>query len=235
MMAGAALSDWRHASRTSAVALVTAGRVAAAFVYAKPYGLEGVDAGAGGVTLRSHNLAIGLGLSHVGFGRYHEFDPSVGAAVLLPCSAAAGLGVHGLVVSDAVTGVRFAPAFDVALGWFRGTLGLAAGLRRVNQPRFENGDELAAQFFGGIVWRPAIHLVALATDFERTRDYESIRLGMEVEPIAGLRLRCGLCSEPLSYAGGAALSVGQLVFDYAFRFHPCLGGTHLVGTSWCLR
>lgn len=231
MMAGAAFPDWRHASRTNPMALVHTDRVAVTLAYTEPYGLKTVAAGGGGAVWRVHSAAMGVMFSSLASGSYHEFNPCAGLALVLPCSLGAGLGLHGLVVSDAAMGLHFAPALDLGLGWSKGAFHLTAGVRRLNQPCFENGDELAAQFFGGLVWRPGSHL-ALAADVERTQEYELVRLGMVFEPISVLCLRGGVCTYPLSYAAGAALSAGQLAFDYAFRFHPCLGGTHLLGVSW---
>ncbi len=231
MMAGAAVPDWRHGSFTNPAALANTEKIAAGIVFTEPHGLDGLGASGGSFALRIRDLCFGVMLRGLWFGDYREFDPGAAFAVVLPGSWAAGVGLHGLMVSEAGGEIRFAPAVDVGLGWVKGAFGLTSGLRRLNQPRFENGDMLAAQLFGGMVWRPAVHLT-LAADFERTQEYESVRLGMEFEPVSGLCLRAGVCSEPLSYAGGAALSTKELTVDYALRFHPCLGGTHQLGLVW---
>lgn len=231
MLAGLAYGDWRQAMRASPAAVRHSGRASAAVAYGRPYGLEGLHAGVFGAAARWRGWACGVAVSSLGLGRYRELDQAVCAAALLPGSLAAGLGLHGLFVQAGPGGPDFAPSVDAGLEWTSGRLNLAAGVRRLNRPRFGNGDEPGAEAYAGAAWRPAGGLT-LAADVERLQGVELVRLGAEFAPVPALRLRCGLGTEPLSYAAGVGLAAGPLGLDYAFRFHPALAATHLLALQW---
>jgi hypothetical protein len=70
---------------------------------------------------------------------------------------------------------------------------------------------------------PILRLALEARKNPRVR--ASFHFGAELEPAAGLLLRCGLKTEPLELTVGFGLGLGNLSLETASAFHPVLGRT----------
>jgi hypothetical protein len=117
--------------------------------------------------------------------------------------------------------------------WQRGTFSLGAAASRLNRPRFAAGDELGLRLAAGGAWVPLPELL-LAADVAREDEVEQVLAGVEFRPLDFLAVRGGVQTEPLLFAAGFGVRVRGLVLDYACRFHPELGETHVfgLGYSW---
>lgn len=228
MLASVAVSDPGGALAVNPALVVTVHRVEAMVGHSRPHGLANVDAVSGGALLRPGGWASGLALVTVGFERYRESDIRICAGAELPLGLAVGGTAHVLIANPGGDAIEAAPALDLGVHWRSGILALGACAGRLNQPRFANGDVVPVRFAAGLAIAPFEDLL-LALDVVRERGTEDVRLGAEFRLIPQLGLRAGVGLVPISYASGLGVDLVPFGLDYAYRFHPQLEETHVIG------
>ncbi len=233
MLAGAAAGDWQAFARQNPAAAACADRLVVGVAYCQPYRLAGLNWGQVGAAARSGRWAAGLAAASLLSQGYRENDWQVVLAARPLASLCAGVGVHLLSVSGTGLAGAAAPAFDAGLTWEGSSIRVSASGMRVNVPRFANGDEVPLRVTLGAAARPVEPLL-LCLDLSREGSVETAALGAEFNLVPPLDLRAGVSYEPLCYALGFGVRVGFVTLDYAYRFHPQLKETHLVGIqgSW---
>jgi len=225
MLAGSAASDWQAFSCMNPAAVCAAGRFGAGAAYCQPFRLEGVNWARASAGASRGRWAAGLAAASLFSSGYHENDWQVAFGGRPLSSLSVGIGVHLLTVASMA-----APAFDAGVVWETGNLRVGASGMRVNVPRFANGDELPLRLTLGASARPVPPLL-LCLDLSREGRTETAALGAEFNLVPPLDLRAGASYEPLTYGLGFGVHVGFATLDYAYRFHPQLKETHLIGVS----
>ena len=99
-----------------------------------------------------------------------------------------------------------------------------------NGRRVNLDEGISKSLNAGLSFRPFASLV-LATDLKRDLNplstHTIVNLGAEYRPVDFLALRAGGGNEPGRYSAGFGIFYSWLGFNYAFMWHPTLGGSHL--------
>ena len=228
MLAGGAVPDWQGALTLNPALVSRTHGWSIGGNYCRPYGLGGLNwARAAGVG-SGGDWAFAAALTDLSFDRFREWDLQLAGGLSLPGGLAAGAGLHCLVVDKHRSGIDVAPVLDLGVHWERAGFQLGAAVRRVNMPRFANGDEVPYTVLVAAAGRP-VETLLLASDLTYTQDVLAGSLGAEFRLIPQLGLRVGMRYPPLGYGAGVELQVGPVSVDYAYQYHAQLRDTHVVG------
>jgi hypothetical protein len=233
LVAGSVVPDWRNGLSANPSMLAAGHGLQFAAAYANPYGLAGLSWGDVAGAWCSGRLGVGAAISHLGIAGYDELDLRFAAAGEPVAGVSVGIMAHALVRNAGRYGSDMAPAVDVGAAWRGRQLSAGAALQRLNEPRFSAGDELSPRFVVSGRWSPVeqFHVVA---DLSREGSDDALAVGVEFRLVPQVMLRMGVGTAPLQYSGGLAVCVGPLALEYAYRFHPLLQATHVlgIGASW---
>ena len=230
MLAGGAVPDWRHGLTLNPALAGPDHVVGGAAMHARPYGLDGLSWGRAGVNWQGRSLSVSAATASLALGSYGENDVQVCLAGSPVRQTRIGIGAHALIERMGRAGSDVVPAVDVGGSYSVGTLMLGAAALGLNAPRWRDGTDLAAKVVVSGAWRPVPTLL-LALDITRQEAAERAAFGVEFRIIPQAGLRFGVATEPLQYAGGVGLEIGPVMVDYAWRFHPQLKGTHIIGLT----
>lgn len=230
MLAGGAVADWRHGLWHNPALVDTFPGAGAAAVGCRPYGLEGLTWATTALHFHHRRWGASLGAGSMALGRFRESDVQVVLAGSPAARTWLGVGTHVLLLNPDGVNSDFALSFDVG-GWYApGRFALGAAAASLNRPRWQDDEEQPARLTLSVAWQLVDELL-VAADVIRQAGNESVACGTEFRLAPPLCLRAGVLTAPLQYAGGLGVRVGVLGFDYAWRFHPQLKGTHVAGLS----
>ena len=228
MLAGGAVPDWQGSLTLNPALVVHVHGWSLAGSYCRPFGLDGINwarvtgSGSGG------SWALAAALTDLSFDRFHELDVQLAGGLSLSGGLTAGAGLHCLAVDKHRSGIDVAPTLDLGVHWQRAGFQLGVAVRRVNVPRFANGDELPYTALVAVAGRP-VETLLLASDLTYAQDVFAGSLGAEFRLIPQLGLRVGMRWPPLGYGAGVELQFGPVGLDYAYRYHMQLRDTHVIG------
>jgi len=176
-----------------------------------------------------------LGFVESGFSLNSERTLRLSHGIKLADGLALGYGLTGYNLYQKGVGSGYAFGLDLAMftrvyrSW---TLGFIA--QNLNQPRMglgEQGQMPRRLAFGvGFSPNPGIHS---AVDIEKEPGKSTrVRVGQELRIVQDhLTLRCGVQTEPVSFAFGLRAGVKVASLDYALNTHPQLGLSHSFGVN----
>ncbi len=202
------------------------------------YGGAGVNlhTGSAGFAMPVPKVGVmSLGFVESGFALNSERALRLSHGIQLAEGLALGYGLSGYNLYQKDVGSGF--AFGLDLGMFTRvyrswTLGFLA--QNLNQPKIgsaEQGELPRRLVFGfGYSPNPGIHS---ALDIEKEPGKGTrVRIGQELRIIQDhLTLRCGVQTEPVSFAFGLRAGVKFASLDYALNTHPQLGLSHSFGVN----
>ena len=190
------------------------------------------ELGGAGIALlhRIGAVGAGFGLTHLGGVLYREITPSVGAAIDVGEGVSLGLRAGLLCVAIDRYGSTSVPVVDAG-SVFSVHRSLSVGVCATNLTRASiHGvidDRLPSGLRLGARWSPDSS-VAVQMEFDKDIRWPvTTRAGIEYVPVRSLALRVGATMQPWTMSSGFGLVYGGLAFDYAFRWHPDLDGTHM--------
>ncbi|MGQ9707588.1 MAG: hypothetical protein ACUVUR_01770 [bacterium] len=224
------MTDWQNSLTHNPALAINEHRLAGGFVYAQPFGLQGLTCARAAVNYRLKMLHITSGLQVLGLKNEREFDLGTVLGTRLLTGLTVGIGIHGLVRDQKGYGGDFASALDFGILWLAGRLRLGIAGQRLNSPRFRAGDELNSVIRAGLSWEP-VSALHLAIDAEKDSNIERLLGGAELRLFPELCLRCGVETFPFSLRAGMSVRVDWLSLDYGYHYHPQLGDTHILGIN----
>ncbi len=228
MLAGGAVADWRHGLWLNPALVGVPSGSGFAAVGCRPYGLEGLTWVATALHLKQRRWGGSLGAGSLALGRFRESDVQFVLAGTPVARTWLGLGTHVLVLNQDGANSDIALSLDVG-GWYAlGRFALGVAATNLNRPRWQDSDEQPGCLAASAAWQPVDELL-LAADILRQAGSEAVASGVEFRLAPPLRLRAGVQTAPLQYAGGLEVRAGMLGLSYAWRFHPQLKDTHIVG------
>ncbi|MEO0086326.1 MAG: hypothetical protein ABIK37_06825 [candidate division WOR-3 bacterium] len=234
MLAGGAVADWRHGLWLNPALVGVPSGTDVAAAGCRPYGLDELTWGAAAVRLGHERWGGSLGASSLCLGRFRESDMQVVLAGSPAPGTWLGLGTHVLLLNQDQTGSDLTLRLDAG-GWhILGRFALGVAATNLNQPRWQNDDYQPGCLTLSATWQPVDELL-LAADILRQAGSEAVAGGIEFRLAPPICLRAGVQTAPLHYAGGLELRVGILGLSYAWRLHPQLKDTHVVGLSLAWR
>jgi len=233
MNAGTAHPHWQNAFGRNPALAASSPWLALGGGYWRPYGLEGVDQAGLSAAAGFERWAAMLGISQFGFDRYRERDFAVLGAFRAFPTVAVGAAAHLLTVTTSPVRTEAVVALDAGAAWSVGFLHLGVAANRFNLPRLANGDLLPATVRAGLSAEP-LEDFAVALDAAWSEYGGETSAGFELGLLPQLKLRFGVGYPPLEYAAGLGVVAGPVEVDYAFRYHPQLRDSHILGLrfSW---
>jgi len=87
----------------------------------------------------------------------------------------------------------------------------------------------------GVSVRPCAGVLLSVEIDKETRFPAELKAGCELRLIPALDVRFGCGRDPSRFAVGMGVHLSLLTIDYAFAYHPVLGGTHQASVSFRLR
>ncbi|MCZ7555393.1 MAG: hypothetical protein M5R41_03180 [Bacteroidia bacterium] len=189
------------------------------------------SAGVAGAT-RFGSFGIGAAVTHFGGELYRELLPSVGFGMRVAEHISVGAQTSLLCISIARYGGTALPLLDLgATVDIAPTLLVAVAAGNVTHSALTGNitDRLPVTVRMGACWQPDD---ALLLQLELDKDMRwpvTTRMGGEYRPLPFVAIRAGATTEPWTVSGGFGLRHGGIVFDYAYAWHPDLGGTHALG------
>jgi hypothetical protein len=170
-----------------------------------------------------------VAIERTGFDLYRETTVSIAAG--LPVSDMLSLGCAASLYHLAIR--RYGTALTIGLHsgvivGFGANVACGLVIRNWNVPRLgDAGDRLEPEAAFGIAWRPDSPIEVLC-DLSHQLGYPScLHLGTRWTPLDEFELRMGATTDPGSLSAGFGIRMGSLTADYACRYHPVLGDTHL--------
>ncbi len=230
MLAGAAVTEWQSSFCLNPALAGHAEQYFAGATYCRPYGLAGLDWFHAGIGTNQGRWSGGVSIGSLSLDRYRETEIRLEVAAVPVASLALGAAARTLINDAERRGTDVVGAFDIGACWYQGTFGFGGVASAVNEPVFDSGDKKPLQLVLGAALRPVEQLL-LALDVRRTGPDEGAAFGIEFNLVPPLDLRVGIGYEPLVYATGVGLHVNPVSVDYAYRFHPQLKETHVVGLA----
>jgi hypothetical protein len=175
----------------------------------------------------------GLAVERGGCDLYRETTMSLAAGLPVSDRLAAGavLSLYHLAIpgygSASTVGIHSGIRFRVVPELFCGVV-----LRNWNVPRLGRARErLEPEAVLGIAWHVSGRL-ALAWDVSKQAPFPpSLHAGVRYAPLDRIELRMGAMTEPGAFAAGLAVNGGPVEAEYACRFHPVLGETHVFSVT----
>lgn len=111
-------------------------------------------------------------------------------------------------------------------------LTLGASFLNANSPAIgAEQDELPRVFLVGMAYT-ITEFAALSADLVKdVRFPESVRVGIEANPVEFIALRIGISTAPSRFHAGTGISYKAVSFQYSIMTHQELGATHSIGLS----
>jgi hypothetical protein len=214
-------------------ALLTEVRLSAAAAWQPGrFGLTELSSASMAGAMHFGTFGIGAGVSHFGGPLYRELLPSagfgmrigeqvsLGAQASLLCLSIDRYGSTTVPVLDAGATVRVVPSLLLAAA--AGNVTHAAIVGSIT-------DRLPVTLRLGACWNPDSAMLLQAEIDKDMRWPATMRFGGEYRPLDMISLRAGATTKPWTVSGGFGLRLGGMLFDYAYSWHPDLGGSHALG------
>lgn len=228
MLAGGAVADWRHGLRLNPALVDTVSGLGAGIGGCRPYGLEGVIWTTTALHMERQRWSVSLGAASLALGRFRESDFQLVCAGSPVTDVWLGAGTHFLLLNQNYAVPDLTLALDAGARYAWGRFAVGAAVSNLNRPRWRDDTVQPARLTLSAAWQPVDELL-LATDVVRTAGSEAAAGGVEFRLAPPIALRVGAATAPLHYAGGLEVTAGWFGIDYAWRFHPQLKDTHVVG------
>jgi hypothetical protein len=176
-----------------------------------------------------------IAMSSYGREIYRETAVAFGGAVRTGARAWAGILARRLSLRIERYGSWSGWVFDAGLrvaltrSW---TMGFST--QNLGQKSMGQGQPLPQVTRASLEVRPSSGFRVCVELDKDVRYPAELRCGMEWSPCRPYRLRAGFSRNPSRFTLGTGLVVGCLWFDYACSFHPVLGETHHVSTTFSM-
>lgn len=174
---------------------------------------------------------LAVELIHFGGEIYQEQWLGIGSGIELGPKVSVGVGLRGMRVW--VKGYGSDGLFSLYLGalYLGPRVQIGGVVTNLNRPHLSSGDGLEVSTLLSLGVRPGPGLL-LVGELSRDRSGEGRCLGAELALIPGIRLRLGMGQNPTVLAGGLGLGHKRLRADYGYRYHPRLGGSHILSLGF---
>ncbi len=229
------MGDCLIASNSGAVCLAplpqSRARGAVNLSYCEPFGLEELAQRNLSCTAAFERSAVTLGLVDRGTSLYREriLSASVSGGPVASTRVSLCLGLYSMCLCSGENmwllglsaGARMSP-----VRWLEACMGFD------NAAKSRDRGALPQSFLAGLVLRP-VSDVTVAVEMRRNaRGFDCLHVGTEFVADKGVRVRCGLQTEPVQLAAGLALEVGSFLVETATSFHPVLRRTDVLTLTW---
>jgi hypothetical protein len=199
------------------------------------YGLN--ELGSSGLIWVQPIGGVGMSVDVTRFGTslYREITPAVSTGLLLADGIALGVRAGLFCLSIERYGSTALPLVDLgAAVLVHENMVIAATASNVMQASIRGhiDDRLPAGIRLGAGWTAGENI---AIHIEMDKDLRwplMTRYGVEYRPVDALALRIGATTQPWTVSSGFGLALFGASFDYAYRWHPDLGGSHALGIGF---
>lgn len=216
------------ATATNPAALPRIGNNGLALVYTKPFGLSTLTYNR--LILNIKRPALGFSFSSLGQTGYYEHTFTLAAGFSINDKLSYGIILKGYHINILGYGNDFFPSLNLGVLFRQNTYRLALVFEDMNNPKSKQNDLIPASLQIGGSWLP-VNGFSLSCDFLKNPDYERFLGGVEFNLLPIFSLRFGLATNPYLIAGGFAISVKNLRFDYGYRYHPRLKETQVISLN----
>lgn len=202
--------------------------------YCNYYGLKDINQ----MSLASHfsifNLPLGLGISTFGNKLYRETELRTGVNLELIEQIHFGvtLNLYHLDIknygSDMCWGFDLAAMKDISE-----EISMAFVVSNLNEPKIGSANECIPTHFGfGIAYHP-VHIIDLNLDIVKDDQFNfDYRFGFRYNANQWLSILCGFRDLINSVSAGLKISNSNYTLNYAFQYHPQLGGTNSMSVGY---
>lgn len=206
----------------------------ASFFAGQAFGLPELRLGHAHVRMPVRGVMAGAGAGTFGFAAYREVHGVASAArgVGLGTTRRIYLGIAARMVHTSIADYGSASTFSADVGmWVPVLPVLAVGAHATNLTgaHVTDGEPLARVLAVGTRYEPTRRVTLTADVVKDVAFPASMRVGLEVRPVASLALRGGTSTQPSRFAAGIGITLGSLVADAAAERHPALGWSPAAG------
>lgn len=199
--------------------------------YCSPFGLEELAQKSVVCSISLQGNVVTLGLLERGGSLCKEGVLSISASGRLLESTSLSLSLG--MFSMSVRGFEARRFFGLSAGArVRPARSLEACVGFDNVVTSRNEGTLPQTFLFGLLITPASNVTVAGEMRKSPGGLSSLHFGVELQPEAGIRLRCGLQTVPVELAVGLAIELGPLSLETASSFHPVLGRTNVLTLTW---
>jgi hypothetical protein len=202
--------------------------------YCNYYGLKDINQ----MSLASHfsifNLPLGLGISTFGNKLYRETELRTGVnfEVIQQIHFGVTLNLYHLDIKN--YGSAMCWGFDLAaMKDINEKVTMAFVVSNLNEPKIGSANERIPTHFGfGVAYHPA-HSMDLNLDIVKDDQFDfDYRFGVQYNTNQWLSILCGFRDLVNSVSAGLKISNSNYSLNYAFQYHPQLGGTNSMSVGY---
>ncbi|UCF78209.1 MAG: hypothetical protein JSW03_08900 [Candidatus Eiseniibacteriota bacterium] len=201
------------------------------FTFCSPFGMDELSQRSVTCSFRLRENVLTFGFAGRGSDLHQEGILSASASGLLTESVEVSLclglysmfienvGETRLVGASAGARVRPLPQLEACVGV-------------CNPATSRDSGTLPRGVLFALLLRPASNVTAACEMRKRTTASSCLHFGVELEPEQGIRLRCGVQTEPVELTLGFGLRLGPVGLETATSFHSVLGRTDVFTLNW---
>jgi hypothetical protein len=176
---------------------------------------------------------MGAGFRSFGSSLYREDIFWIASGRLMVERIAVGGAVKAMHLTIAGHGEDIALSSDIAVEAWPGDgeeFSVALWLENVNDPVLGGaGEHIPSATHLGFFWRATPNLALAGEIFQEGVFDPQYRMGQELVLSPLVTLRAGVRTDPASFSAGFSAGTEEIIFDYAWRTHPMLGATQMIG------
>jgi len=183
---------------------------------------------------RVYNWPLGLGISAFGNKLYRETELRAGLAleVIKHIRLGVSLNLYHLAIESYGSAISW--GFDLALmKKINDEITMAIVVSNLNEPKISVADERIPAHFGiGLSYFPVTDM-ALNFDIIKDDHFDfDYRFGIQYKANQWLSLLCGFRDLVNSFSAGLKISNKNYNLNYAFQYHPRLGGSNSMSIGY---
>jgi hypothetical protein len=200
--------------------------------FSRLFGLKELNYSTLTVALPFRRYTPALGIHHFGYAAYRELSVNLALASHFQHKIYYGITCRYLAL--AIKNYGSAATLSLDLGFIlqtSPTFALGLVLKNWNRPQIES-ERLPQIISSGLAVIPFPDLILTFDIYKDIHFPLDTRAGIEYQLFRILSVRAGLASEPARFCLGWGIQIQNWHFDYAYRMHPILGGTHQLSLSF---
>lgn len=149
------------------------------------------------------------------------------------------LGVRAHYIHYQAEGFRSKGVVSISFGTFTQLtpkLSIGAHVVNINKPRlsFSENERIPTILVAGLGFTPS-EKIFITTEIEKALDREAQwKSGIEYKAHKKFQVRTGISMMPSAGYFGFTFKPGKISIDYAYRYHPVLGGSHQTSIAYKL-
>ena len=210
------------------------GRPGMNLFYRNYYGLKDINQMSLASQFNIFNLPLGLGISTFGNKLYRETELRVGSSIEVIQQIRFGLSLNLYYLDIKNYGSAMCWGFDLAVMKQIGDeISVAFVVSNLNEPKINSADERIPTHFGfGLAYHPT-QVVDVSLDIVKDDQFDfDYRFGIQYNANQWLSILCGFRDLVNSVSAGLKISNDNYNLNYAFQYHPQLGGSNSMSVGY---